>query len=555
MSAARQNSPSLSARMYQPTLWLLAVLLFLGVHRAQRSLNVAREVLGLTAVTPLENAPPILAFTTVALGGFRGLIANFLWIRATDMQENEKYFEMVQLSDWITKLQPQIATVWQHLAWNMSYNISVKFNDPHDRWLWVQRGIKLLRDDGIRYNPHRTLLYHELAWHFQHKMGGYLDDAHNYYKAAWAYEMQQVLGEPKQGRTDFDELIDPSTPEATARATKLREVYKMDPAIMKRVDETYGPLEWRLPETHAIYWAIRGVEMGREVTDADRVQVRRIIYQALQLAFQRGRLIYPRAGSQRFEYRPNLEIVGQVNKSIEEMIEKEERGPYLYNDGHKNFLRQAVTMLYLSNRKELANQWLQYLDKKFPGAIPPDMDAEAYALSQFEETIADNSPPKFSAVMGILFENEFRDLAVGEMESAAQFEFFARRIHQGYMNRVGGGNIYVPGVTASNQTVRTALDFGRLKEAARDRVLDPAQGYLHPDDILALKTQLGLPADYVPATNTIPLLPEVIEGLNAEAGSTTAPPSSGQRGTNAPVGIGPAPNNSSPTNRGPPRSG
>ena len=34
-----------------------------------------------TRLTALENAPPMLAFTTVALGGFRGLIANALWVR------------------------------------------------------------------------------------------------------------------------------------------------------------------------------------------------------------------------------------------------------------------------------------------------------------------------------------------------------------------------------------------------------------------------------------------------------------------------------------------
>ena len=101
-------------------------------------------------MAPLENAPPVLAFTTVALGGFRGLIANALWIRANDLQEEDKYFEMVQLADWITKLQPHFTTVWVHQAWNMAYNISIKFNDMNDRWLWVLRGIELLRDRGLR---------------------------------------------------------------------------------------------------------------------------------------------------------------------------------------------------------------------------------------------------------------------------------------------------------------------------------------------------------------------------------------------------------------------
>src|SRR6185369_11586148 len=141
----------------------LALLLLAGVGWIQPRLTRQRSELGLTRVTPLENAPPVLAFTTVALGGFRGLIANALWIRANDLQMEDKYFEQVQLSDWITKLEPSFVQVWIVQAWNMAYNISVKFRDPEDRWRWVQSGIELLRDQGLRYNPKEALIYRELA--------------------------------------------------------------------------------------------------------------------------------------------------------------------------------------------------------------------------------------------------------------------------------------------------------------------------------------------------------------------------------------------------------
>src|SRR5690349_22746556 len=160
----------------------LAVLLLLGSSQVQNSLNEDRDRLGLTRVEPLENAPPVLAFTTVALGGFRGLISNALWIHATDLQDEEKFFEMAQLADWITKLEPHFVQVWLVQAWKMAYNISVKFRDPNDRWRWVQNGIELLRDQGLKYNPKEVLLYRELAWFFQHKIGQNVDDAHLIYK-------------------------------------------------------------------------------------------------------------------------------------------------------------------------------------------------------------------------------------------------------------------------------------------------------------------------------------------------------------------------------------
>jgi hypothetical protein len=235
----------------------LAALLFAGSGFVQNSLNRDRDRLGLTRLPALENAPPMLAFTTVALGGFRGLISNALWIRATELQEADKFFEAMQLADWITKLEPHFAQVWVHQAWNMAYNISVKFketpsDDPDlpkqypDRWRWVQAGIELLRDEGLKYNPHDVLIHQQLAWLFQHKMGANLDDANMYYKQMWIREMATVLGRVK--KPNLDELITPTTDDQRARAKLLREKFKLDPAFMKRLDEEYGPLEWRLPE-------------------------------------------------------------------------------------------------------------------------------------------------------------------------------------------------------------------------------------------------------------------------------------------------------------------
>src|SRR4051812_7004718 len=108
---------SARTKLYKPMLLALAVVFFVFVGQMQNALNRDRKSLGFTRVTPLENAPPVLAFTTVALGSFRGLIANVLWIRATDLQEEEKFFEMVQLADWITKLEPHYVQVWLMQSW------------------------------------------------------------------------------------------------------------------------------------------------------------------------------------------------------------------------------------------------------------------------------------------------------------------------------------------------------------------------------------------------------------------------------------------------------
>src|SRR5258705_1314790 len=198
----------MNVRLKKILLLVLVVALLAGSGLMQKALNRDRGRLGLTRMNALENAPPVLAFTTVALGGFRGLIANALWIRANDLQQDDKFFEQVQLSSWITKLEPHFTQVWLVQSWNMAYNISVKFRDPYDRWRWVQRGLELLRDDGLRFNPKEALIYRQLAWFFQHQISQHLDDAHLIYKFELAHEMQRVFG---GARPNFEELLNPQT--------------------------------------------------------------------------------------------------------------------------------------------------------------------------------------------------------------------------------------------------------------------------------------------------------------------------------------------------------
>src|ERR1017187_6215288 len=119
----------------------------------------------------------------------------------------------------------------------MAYNISVKFKDFSDRWRWLNGGIELLRDEGLKYNPNDVLIYRELAWFFQHKVGANLDDANVYYKRQWATQMAEVFG--KSLGSNFEELINPQTQDQTNRAAILRNKFKMDPNFIKVVDERY----------------------------------------------------------------------------------------------------------------------------------------------------------------------------------------------------------------------------------------------------------------------------------------------------------------------------
>jgi hypothetical protein len=426
--------------------------------------------------------PPVLALTTQALGGFRGLIANALWIRANDLQLADKFFELVQLARWITLLEPHFVQVWVIQGWNMAFNISVKFSDPADRWRWVQHGIELLRDDALRYNPDQALIYRELGWIFQFKMGMNLDDAHWYYKTAWAAEMTRALAgapSPKfNGRPAFQELLDPKTDEAKGRVALLRGRFKLEPSLMKEVDDRYGPLDWRLPEAHAIYWAHVGLAKSKA---QDLITLRRVIYQSMQLACQRGRLRLGADGQ--LHLLPNLDIVAKADAAYEEMARLEESQAQRdgIKRGHRNFLRQAVYDFYIHNRLAEGEQWLKILRDKYPDAVPANMNLTDYALSRAIGTLQDGGQVKMTSLIQALVTQSYLRVIEDEDDEAAAYMQRAQELSEAYDRKMGG-----------NERLRLP-PLDELKKQVLDELLDP-QGSLSTEARARLRTRLNLPA-------------------------------------------------------------
>jgi len=492
----------MSGRLKKIILLILAAALITGAGTLQKSLNHDRDTLGLTHVEGLTNAPPILAFTTVALGGFRGLISNMLWTRAGQLQEEDKFFEMAQLSDWITKLEPHFSQVWVHQGWNMAYNISVKFKDFPDRWRWVQNGIELLRDEGLKYNPDDVLIHRELAWFFQHKMGANLDDASMYYKEQWRTNMQEVLG----GKApNYEALLHPKTADEISRARLLREKYKMDPELMKQIDDEYGPLEWRLPEASAIYWAAEGLRRAAQNPDRigtspteDLIVLRRVIYQCMQLSWQRGR-IEDNPYVEGMQFGPNLDMIPKVNDTYLKMYD-EEKDPS-QKDGilkaHRNFLRQAIYSLYVYNRMGEAAKWYKYLGEKYPdktiidgdlNSFPRNLTLDQYAVACVQEDINDLSKDRVQTILEGLLTTSYMSFVLDQDDRAQGLRLLAQKAWQKYMS----------GVPAERAGALN-ISFKDLDLTVRNRLLNPTNG-LPPEAAAVLRTKLNIPAEKTPPT-------------------------------------------------------
>ncbi|MBN2451265.1 MAG: hypothetical protein JXR77_12800 [Lentisphaeria bacterium] len=463
---------------------LFAATLF-GLSLVQGRLHAIRIGEKLTDVEPLDNAPPIVAFTTVALGGFRGLVADYLWLRSNKMQEAGNYFEMVQLASWITKLQPRFTGAHAFLAWNMAYNVSVTFTDPADRWRWVQRGIELIRDEALAYNPGDPELFQQLGWIYQHKMGKDLDDANRFYKTQFALEMIMVFGN-YAGRWDLIGRAAPTEtklkaqlggenvfwqilasrsmtfadlerefratgllPEGLAaelaqagilepvelclRRRWLTEKYRLLPDIITRLNAKYGPLDWRLPEAHAIYWATRGKEQWDEDEDNfKRLQCDRMVFQSLNAAFQGGRLIYLE-DVQMLTMTPNIGLADATRDSYEMALGLYEESTV--RGALQNFMVDAIVSLYKFGQKTKAGEYFREAKQRFGDRFSGGLDE--FVIRELGEDMKVASYQQAQGTVQAYIQQMCLNLSIGEVEQAAYYDLVARKLHRNYMDFIG----------------------------------------------------------------------------------------------------------------------
>jgi hypothetical protein len=531
------------------------------------SINAQRQALKLVINPPTENMPPSLAFATVAMGAFRGLVVDILWMRADKLKEEGQFFDARQLAEWITMLQPRFAAVWEFHAWNMAYNISVAIpaTQPEQRWRWVRNGYELLRDKGIPLNPKSVQLYQEMARIFQHKLGGVADDAHEYYKLQFAEEIgpllesadnglkgddnryfealirapqewSQIAGDPNVARflqelqkadesfTSEEEFVrnylalrqedarrmaedggqkteasGASTskfkPKAFAvleayrgsaalkrfdifaKAYQLRHVWKLDPAFMQKVSQTYGPIDfqdpnkhfpmdWRHPDSHAIYWAMKGLEIAKQdqsrEIDIHEVNTDRMVLHSLQNLFRYGKIMilqgpeddpnaqanaggvvpaegrYPKLRKDIF-LAPDPRIFDSYEKASRAIFAKygQDRGRNeSFANGHRNMLKNAVLVFYQAGLRSQATKIYNLLRKEYP-LEEFKVSLEQFAQNRIVEELDGLGLTDATEQINSLLMSAYGLYAIHDDDAAAANEQLAQQIWQRYYNSVG----------------------------------------------------------------------------------------------------------------------
>ena len=284
------------------------------------------------------NAPPLVRFASVALGGFRGVIADALWFRADRLQDERRFVELVQLADWITALDPANEEAWVFHAWNMAYNVSFLLQRPEDRWRWVEQGISLLRDRGVPLNPDSAEMRRNLGWFFQHKIGMDGDQAAPFYRTEWAREIGACLGPDGA-----------APPAGSIAAAELAGTLGMDSDAMAALEKRYGPVDWRVPAASALYWGSTALDCASG--GKERISAMRMVYQSLvAMAFGPGRLVGdPEAEGWEFQAMANPDLADSAVAAIEGAMEE---SPFSgIRHAYVGALREATVLRALQGRE------------------------------------------------------------------------------------------------------------------------------------------------------------------------------------------------------------
>jgi hypothetical protein len=330
---------------------ILALLLLAATLPCQTLLLKLRTEASPYRPEELQDAPPGVAFTTVALGSARGIVADLLWLRSFNMQADGRYFELMQLARWITVLAGSEPQTWIQQAWNLSYNIPPILAAPEEKWHWVHSGIDLLRGDGVR-NAGGPKLYSELAFIHNDKLGGQTDEFSTFYAHHFAAAITPLL-DPHGALPPAD---DP-------RATELAETFGLLTSIANQLQTHYAcTLDWRNPVAHAAYWAYRGTLASPPNNPSKRCD--RILYQALSSLYRKGRSLP--TPPQQAALEPTL--FPAAAKAYAAAVAAHPTDTIM-PAVNAIFLRQATIQLHRSGHEELAQTAFSELAQRYPDPL------------------------------------------------------------------------------------------------------------------------------------------------------------------------------------------
>jgi len=151
------------------------------------------------------------------LGSFRGVAANFLWLKMLRLWDMGRAAKLGSTGDTedvmrtVTLLDPHWLEPWVFSGWHYAYNLSYEAEAAGNTRLqgrYVEAGINYLRE-GVSYNPGTYELYFELGWTYFDKLKDY-QEAAKWARAALSFPHPDYI--PRQIAHGYERI--PEIPKA-----------------------------------------------------------------------------------------------------------------------------------------------------------------------------------------------------------------------------------------------------------------------------------------------------------------------------------------------------
>lgn len=167
------------------------------------------------------------------------------------------------------------------------------------------------------------------------------------------------------------------------RALALVSEYHMDPAFMLNTMERFGPIDWRHPAAHAMYWSALGTLRAEEWTQnkerIDFINANRNIIHNLQHLAHTGKINYrpkvaamDEVGKETIDHSPDVRMIPAYDTAWEDVMAKIEAGEFgekkktdTFANGHENFLQSAVYLYYYDGQETRARDYFARAKKLY----------------------------------------------------------------------------------------------------------------------------------------------------------------------------------------------
>ena len=416
-----------------------------------------------------KTMPPSLTMITIALGPIRGLIADALWWHVAELQERGEYFEIMKITDWITTMQPNNPFVWTYHAWNLAYNIAYEFPTAETRWEWIYNGIKLLRDEGLQMNPGNNFIKSELGWMFVDRVGGTTDAQFDYYIHKWS----EIMGKYMQYGTRKEILAMTEIPTKVPKLVKntawknfikktnaMEKEMKLKPERMLKIDRQYGPFNWLLPQTTAVYWSARKDSFQ---PSQGYVNYRVVVPVAMQWSFLKGSIVSD-PKTKLFVTTNNFKIAPNIIRMYRNRA-KVSKKPEMEHKQCLTFLTNAIPILYSFDKTKTATLLFDEYKKLRPGVKG---DFHNFTITQLMRLQEKGAARYKQSLVELSLYSAYKALMKNQSEKAAQFANSAEKTWIKHQKIYGSRILKLPPM-ASIKAAAFCKAFGYMNTPAKKK--------------------------------------------------------------------------------------